>query len=165
MLFVQELRGETEQTIWYQICHLSGLVFRSPLDKTFLSPIWEARKHDRIFSRWEWGKTDYTFPFQPRKSTSKELYAGRAVRTPHTVGESIHSPSVVNKHGNFAKRLINFRSWHPSKIGPKILGMIDRKWCTQAFSSYTTHAKTRWELFFSYCSDPSTQLYELSGMG
>lgn len=62
--------------------------------------------HDRIFSRQEWRKADYSFPFQYRKSTSKALYAGKVVRTPHMAEESIHSPSVVDKHGNFAKRLI-----------------------------------------------------------
>lgn len=101
------VRREPEQTIWYQICHLSGLVSWSPLDKTFLSPIWETWKCDRILSGWEWGKVDYAFPLHSRKSTSKALYPRNVVGTPHTVGESIHSPSVVNKHGNVAERQIN----------------------------------------------------------
>lgn len=107
LCFVFRNREERSRAIWYQICHLSGLVSWSPLDKTFRSPIWETWKCDRILSGWEWGKVDYAFPLHSRKSTSKVLYAGNVVGTPHTVGESIHSPSVVNKHGNVAERQIN----------------------------------------------------------
>ena len=112
--------------------------------------------HLRSMKAWQ----DYTFPFQSSKSSSKELYAGKVVRIPHTVGESIHSPSVVDEHGNFAKRLINSGSDIPPQWDP-----VFQEWLMVCPGICTIHAKTRQEVFLSYGSDLSTQLYEPSWNG